>query len=465
MHIYYIFFAIQFFTFTVSNINIKFKRYLPIVNEEGNYTLEQFVNFRIENIYKTEVSIGNPPQNIPGFLKTDIFGFFISNISCPDKRIFDIKKSKSIKIRKNDKTFIDSLYLNTSSNSINNYKHIENYTFSVKSSILEPVCFNIGTQLLSSYAQYEKNIIFELHRKKYINSYFYYFKILSDDELYLILDVNKNKTYAKYKFIKPITEYFYYLQLNKWGLNFEYLNFNNKNEYYQNKIKIVFDINLGCIVGTFLFKEIFKKFLNENNIFIKAKKIKKYEIYFFDKNITQIESIKNIELKFYNKELNFKFIFNFKDLILEKNNGYFFLIIFDYSNSYSWKFGLPFFKKYNFIYNIDSKLIGFQKSNNGFINSGTNNSNNITKIKDDKFKKNNINESIKNKINKESLIKIIGIIFLSILLLIMIILVIGIFIGKKLFETRKTKVNELLELYDYSSKQNTLGEKNDIIKQ
>ena len=59
---------------------------------------------------------------------------------------------------------------------------------------------------------------------------------------------------------------------------------------------------------------------------------------------------------------------------------------------------------------------------------------------------------------------IIAIIFLSVLLLIIIILVIGIFIGKKLFETRKTKVNELLELYDYSSKQNNLGEKNDIIK-
>ena len=117
----------------------------------------------------------------------------------------------------------------------------------------------------------------------------------------------------------------------------------------------------------------------------------------------------------------------------------------------------------NFIYNIDSKLIGFQESNNGIIDSETNNSYNLTRIGDDKNKKNNINESIRN--NKTSLIKIIAIIFLSVLLLIIIILVIGIFIGKKLFETRKTKVNELLELYDYSSKQNNLGEKNDIIKQ
>ena len=459
MYIYNIFFAIQFFTFAISNINIKFNRYLPLINEEGNYTFEQFVNFRVENIFKTEVSIGNPQQNIPGFLRTNQFSFFITNDSCPEKRIFDTKKSNSIKIRKNDKTFKDSLYLNTSSNSINYHKHIENYTFSVKSNIQEPVCFNIGTQLLSSYAQYEKNIIFELHRREYINSYFYYFKILSDEELYLVLDVNINKTYTKYKLIKPIAESFYYLHWNKWGLNFEYFNFNNKNEHYKNQIKAVFDINLGCIVGTSHFKEIFKEFLKENNIFIKLKKINKYEIYFFDKNITQIENIKKIELKFYHKELNFNFIFNFKDLILEKNNGYFFLIIFDYSNSYSWTLGLPFFKKYNFIYNIDSKLIGFHQSNNGIIYSESNNSNNLTKIRDDNIKKNNINESIRNKMNKANLIKIIGIIFLSVLLLIIIILVIGIFIGKKLFETRKTKVNELLELYDYSSNQNNLEKK------
>ena len=121
--------------------------------------------------------------------------------------------------------------------------------------------------------------------------------------------------------------------------------------------------------------------------------------------------------------------------------------------------GLPFFKKYNFIYNIDSKLIGFHQSNNGIIYSESNNSNNLTKIRDDNIKKNNINDSIRNKMNKANLIKIIGIIFLSVLLLIIIILVIGIFIGKKLFETRKTKVNELLELYDYSSNQNNLEKK------
>ena len=454
MFIYYIFFVIQFFTFIISNINIKFNRYLPIINEEGNYTLEQFVNFRVKNIYKTEIYIGNPSQNLPGFLKTERNGFFISNISCPLKSIFDIKKSNSFKMRKNDKMFIDSLYLETSNNSIIYHRHIENYTFPIESNIQVPICLNIGTQLPNLYSQYEKNLIFELNKRKYINSYFFYYKASSEDELYLVLDVKINKTDSKYKFIKPITESFRYFHWNKWGLNFEYLHFNNKDEKFMNGIKAVFDINLGCIIGTSSFQNIFKKFLNENNIFIKPEKIKNYEIYFFDKNITQIENIKNMELKFYHKEFNYNFILNFKDLMLEKNNGYIFLIIFAYSNSYSWTFGLPFLKKYNFIYNIDSKLIGFQGNNNEIIDLETNESNDLTKIGDDKIKD-----------NKTNIIKIIVIIFLSVLLLIMIVLVIGILIGKKLFETRKAKVNELLELYDYSSKQNNSGEKSDIIKQ
>ena len=465
MNIYFIFFVIQFFTFIISNINIKFNRYLPIINEGGNCTLEQFVNFRVKNIYKTEISIGNPLQYIPGFLKTDQYGFYISNIRCPVKRIFDKEKSNSIIFRSNDKTFIDSLYLDTSFNSTNYLKLIDNFTFSMKSDIQSPICLNFGIQLSNLYSQYDKNIIFELHKRKYINSYFFCFEIFSEDELYLVLDTNLNKTDTKYKFIKPITESFRYFHWNKWGLIFEYLNFNNKDEHFMNGIKTIFDINLGCIVGSSHFKDIFNKFLNKNNIFIKPKKIKNYEIYFFEKNITQIENIKNKELKFYHKEFNYNFILNFKDLILEKNNGYFFLIIFDYSSPITWTFGFPFLKKYNFKYNIDSKLIGFQENNNGIINSENNDSDNLTRIGDDKIKNDNINEDIRNKNNKTSLIKIIIIIFLSLLLLIIIVLVLGILIGKKLFETRKTKVNELLELYDYSSKQNNFGEKKNTIKQ
>ena len=43
-------------------------------------------------------------------------------------------------------------------------------------------------------------------------------------------------------------------------------------------------------------------------------------------------------------------------------------------------------------------------------------------------------------------------------------LFLGIFIGKTKFRKRKAKVNELLELYDYSSKEKNIDVQNSAIK-
>jgi len=48
--------------------------------------------------------------------------------------------------------------------------------------------------------------------------------------------------------------------------------------------------------------------------------------------------------------------------------------------------------------------------------------------------------------------KIVFIIILGVLFIAVLILLFGILIGKKIFSVRKIKVNELLELYDYKSK-------------
>ena len=66
---------------------------------------------------------------------------------------------------------------------------------------------------------------------------------------------------------------------------------------------------------------------------------------------------------------------------------------------------------------------------------------------------NNIN-NIKEKNIKENtkyIFKVILIIILGFIFIVILVLIIGILIGKKYFGIRKTKVNELLELYDYSS--------------
>ena len=330
----------------------------------------------------------------------------------------------------------------------NNEIRINNFTIIVDNDIKSPQCFHIGTQLLIKSDEKETNIIDILHKKKLIKSYFYTYKIINDNELYLILDLNIDINNINYKFIKPLTNRFYPNSpiYHKWGLIFEKIILNNYNYHYNENIKAEFDINYGCLLASSDFKEKFEKYLKDNEIYIEEKYVQRENyIYFFDKNIKGIEKIKNIELIFYNRELNYNFTLNYNDLFLEKNNGFYFLVIFDYKTREEWKLGFPFFKKYNFIFNHDAKLLGFINQNKILNDDIDNiiNDNNKTKIR-----------ISNNFINDKNIIKIVLIIIFGLIALIIAILFFGVLIGKKIFGVRKTKVNELLELYDYSAKKN-----------
>ena len=87
-----------------------------------------------------------------------------------------------------------------------------------------------------------------------------------------------------------------------------------------------------------------------------------------------------------------------------------------------WSLGKIFTLKHKFIFNQDNKVIGFYK-----------------KLKTEK--------------DYKLLIIIIIISVLSIILVI-----IGIIIGKILFKSRKKRANELLDIYDYSSKEDRENE-------
>ena len=277
-----------------------------------------------------------------------------------------------------------------------------------------------------------------MHNHKYISTYYYYYKISSGDDIYLFFNVSmKENKDMNYKIIKPLSSYDYktYQMLQTWGMEFENVFLNNETLYYSRERSVVqFDINLNCIIGTFYFKESFNKFLRENKIYVKPLNYKnEYYVYFFEKNMEGIDKIKNINIKFYHEETNYYFTFDYKDLFLEKSNGYYFLIVFEFDNKFKWKFGIPFFKKYKFIFNLDSKLMAFFENTN--INNNVNNN-----VKDQKIKE-----------NKNVTLKVILIIILGFIFIVILVLIIGILIGKKFFGIRKTKVNELLELYDYTS--------------
>ena len=437
----YFFLLLYLLELIQSSLIIKFKRYLPIKSESKSITLEEFINKRINNIYTTNIFLGNPPQTIPGFLKSYEHKFYLSNEYCPNQKYFYKEKSITFSLQNSDVNYIgkfihDTLYLDSiNSNTIK----FDNFTMNVDNDLKSPQCFHIGTQLSFKEIEKNTNLIDILHKRNFIKSYFYEYRISNDDELLLILDLNIDINNNEYKFIKPINRIVsYYNNNQKWGLSFYKYKLNNYTFSLNTEVQAEFNINYGCFFGITEFKEYFEKYLEDNGIFVEAKYIEReFYIFFFEKNLKNVEKLKNIELTFYHRELNFNFTFTYEDLFIESDNGYYFLVIFDYKNSDVWKFGYPFFKKYNFVFNHDAKIMGFTNSNLD----------------------NNISYD-KNMTGKKMNSKIAFIIILGVFLIAVAILLFGILIGKKIFSVRKVKVNELLELYDYKSKdsekQNTL---------
>lgn len=437
----YFFLLLYLLELIQSSLIIKFKRYLPIKSESKSITLEEFINKRINNIYTTNIFLGNPPQTIPGFLKSYEHKFYLSNEYCPNQKYFYKEKSITFSLQNSDVNYIgkfihDTLYLDSiNSNTIK----FDNFTMNVDNDLKSPQCFHIGTQLSFKEIEKNTNLIDILHKRNFIKSYFYEYIISNDDELLLILDLNIDINNNEYKFIKPINRIVsYYNNNQKWGLSFYKYKLKNYTFSLNTEVQAEFNINYGCFFGITEFKEYFEKYLEDNGIFVEAKYIEReFYIFFFEKNLKNVEKLKNIELTFYHRELNFNFTFTYEDLFIESDNGYYFLVIFDYKNSDVWKFGYPFFKKYNFVFNHDAKIMGFTNSNID----------------------NNISYD-KNMTGKKMNSKIVFIIILGVILIAVAILLFGILIGKKIFSVRKVKVNELLELYDYKSKdsekQNTL---------
>ena len=414
-----------------SHIVIRFNRLMSIIKEQ-NYSLDlEYVNQRVDNPYKVTIKLGEPSQYIPCFLKTEKYSFSLTNYNCPQYQTIykDISKdfiyiTPSEYFEDDTITeyhFQDSFFLEETTNNLNFTEiKIKNYSLTVDNNMKGPQCFHIGSQVVLKKEEKGNSLIDVLFKKKYIKSNLYEYKIMNDDIMHLNIGLElNNEEKSKYKFLKPILIYeSEYYNNQRWGLKFGDIYIKNYDIVYKGEINGELDINLGCFLGNSDFHEYFKTFLKDNNISIEPKICEQdYYVYFFSNNMEGLEKIKNFEISFYFKELNYNFSFNYQDLFLEKRNGYYFLIAFERVFRANWKIGFPFFKKYKFVFEHDSELMGFYCPGCSFKESN---------------------------FNAKNILIIFGIIIGAIF-----ILIIGIFIGKKIYESRKKRANELLDLYEY----------------
>ena len=375
--------------------------------------------------YKNITSYMNKYNNYKkGMIIQDTFSFYNTTY---------LKCQKSSYINKNiDENLIDSK-INISSVEVIlfEYKNIKN-------------CAIIGLNTPYSFSN-DPSFIEELKKSspEAVRDYNFAFKFLNRNEGQLIVgelpheyENDNRKNAGNYAKINANGVYNI-----PWIFTFKEMYFESKNKEklviygYLEKNNILMP-NIGFIIADDKYKELIKE--NYFNSLIKDVTCKieavnfnitdsiitynKYDIISCNKQtFTNDKKNKFPTLYFSHNGYNFTFSLTSSDVFLEKGEKIYFLIIFPYNCNNYWYLGLPFIEKYQFVFNHDSKTIGFYTYE----------------------EKNDESDGFEFKYIR-LIIEILGAIILAIIVF---------FVAKKIYEQRKKRANELAdENFDYISK-------------
>ena len=448
--IIYLFIVVFHFKLNFCFLIFPFKTYQSIIeNSDKNLTL--LLRSLIDNHIFINLEIGNPKQIIKVFLRSNTNNFYLSekrnntksqvNDSNPlifninVTNFFDWKNSSSLEIT--NKSIYSSpgdIHLGNVSNDY--FYFIDNFgektkiriPFILYHSIMGNMPGVIGLKSVLYEIHKEYNFIYKLRLNEIINSFCWMINYTSDYEGNLILgemphgvdpiNFMKNELYYSHPFADESTY--------DWGLRFDKITFNAKK--INNRYPCLFNYEYNYVQGIDDLEKELDNYFNESILNgICYKETIKYpyaphKFFYCDKEKYK-DKIKYFPIiKFYHNELNYTFKLNYLDLFIEKQDKLILLIFFD-EYTIEWYLGKPFLKKYSFVMNQDSKLLGFYHNNKPKYNNESNNKINYIIFK--------------------IILIILGIIFLFIL---------GIFIGKNLNKNNVKHKNVIDEDYEYISK-------------
>ena len=452
-------------------------------NRKNKKSITSLDDLADTNLY-TKISIGEPSHEIQAFLSVQHSYFSISS-SKNIKNIndfqshYNIIKSNSFKNILTGRTLAEANYNSMAMEkfklNIFNYKKREYYNTSINDMIFiynnkdnvneKSYYLNIGFQIINQkfFKEREKyNFITQLKKREIIGNYDWsiFFKkgpnnngnflynpdyLLNAKGEILIGDLPNNynpnnfniqqlkKTYSKYT---PL--------LFKWGLEFKNIYFyknNNESNIISNKngtnmenisvTDVQININQYIILSPLIYFYKIKTYFFDNYIKEGICKINEgieYKTISCEKSKKfGIDNLKKFPSLFMeHHEFNYTFEFTYEDLFLEKDNNYWFLVaLSSFKNDLEeWNMGIIFLRKYNLIFNQDTKTISFY------------NTNIIIEDIDDK------------KWNRIALISILTIILIGIFFIIGIIYI---YICKKIFKSYKGKkrINHIYDNSDY----------------
>ena len=465
---------------------------------EKNYSINSLINDIFYRDLFTIITIGTPPKEVLTLIRPDNKTIFLNKNDCERKKLdfldknlfifknkeFNYKESSSFQTistinldYNNDnynflvKDFISFSDISCLNNTFNCQSKItfEKFSFIVERFYTNKLCARLGIG-------YSKNsqlhIINQLKKKKEVNNYLMTLKFMNNMEGKLIFggyphEYENNEIFDPNNLIKIYTGSIGNV-LIPWSLSFNFasLVIDEKEIIIQKYALCYLVFNFGLIKGTEKYKEYILNYYFQELIDKNICKMEKTDKTIFDRKASSINSngiysvftcdkkdfknnyiYKFPTLKLIHQGFNYTFELNYKDLFMEINNKYYFLVIFPGDDSYQWIFGIPFLQKYEFIFNYDEYTIGFYQ--------------NYLEIKE-KIEKRKEKKDNNYGNNKKSLKIFFEICFCIILILL------GYLIGKKIHERRKLKANELADDdYEYSSENGNykIFDKNDSLIQ
>ena len=366
----------------------------------------------------------------------------VNNVYVNNKKIeFEIKFN-------NYKIYISNFLIKKENNNNETYfKELNNFDgFKTKND------FNINNKLINDINviaiednennYYNNNIIgfeYRTNQENFLKQI--YNKKIIENEI-IFIDFYQNKIFFDYpknisniKYIKANIDGFlinFSINLDKIYTNLikeNKINLNNNySDFIENKFfEIEFNFNLNGIVAPFEFKNYLINNLNLLNYCEKISYIENNLYYYFKCKNSKIliNNLKNININFYNKFINFTFNLNLKDFCEKENNNNFILKILFNEYYNNWILGKIFLEKYPFVFDYSKKLLGI---------------------------------IIKTENNNNFYIKIFY--FFSYFILIIIILFLIRYL--KLLKTRKKRTNEIFDgfYYNFSTNKNNINNNN-----
>jgi len=375
---FFLILLIKSFLFTNSKIVIPFK-IRNYKHEKGDK--EFILNYFYKDII-INLSVGTPSQPITLSLCLGEYNTFIVSKNCKNynKGIYNELNSDSYESIGKPELFTFEIFSNGTLAKENiNFENniIENYQF-INAMEIGDSCYDAYCEVLTQpgilgfliqphanaemdFSEY--NFINQLKKKGLISRYDFYFDFGSNDSGKIVIGSLPNETKpdsyndTKYSFFS-VSKVDFSLD---WAFIFDEIYYGEQNIHFEIKKLNILRVEFGFIKASSDMEDYVKKDFFEP--LIKAKKCSRESTTELGTSIYYYYCEKDIDLdkfkpyKFTINEFETNFTFTKEDLFLDIGDKYIFLMCF--GGSPTIYLGYPFLKKYQFIFNQDSKILAY----------------------------------------------------------------------------------------------------------